>query len=280
MAKPDKDDQYSRPAPEAWKRWAGKPFTFGVPSAPDFMGNHEYERLFGEAVKTMTDLGGTKVEVDYAPFEQAAGLLYGGPWVAERYAAIGPFMETAGDTVDPTVREIVTGGKRFSAVELFQGEYQRQALKDTIDDVFAAIDVLLLPTAPTHYTLAEIAGAPIANNTNLGKYTNFMNLMDLAAIAIPAGMTTKGHAVRRHPWPPPPFGTCCSPTWAGHFPGSRRTRQTKAPPHGETVPLAVVGAHLSGLPLNHQLTDRGATLIKACRDGSLLQAVQPSGDSA
>ena len=264
VGKTDPEDPYSRPVPESWQRWDGGLFTFGVPSELDFLGNEEYRALFEDSVERLTAMGGTMVEVDYTPFAQAAELLYGGPWVAERYAAIGAFMESGGDGIDPVVEQIVAGGKKYSAVELFQGEYRRQELKKKIANVFGVIDVLLLPTAPTHYTLAEIAENPIAANTNLGKYTNFMNMMDLSAIAIPAGMTSQDM----------PFGvTLAAPAFsdmfladmARLFLGDATSDLEYTGQNTETIPLAVVGAHLSGLSLNYQLTERNATLIKKCK---------------
>ena len=273
VAQSDLADPYSRVRPSMWTTWDGSEFTFGVPSDLDCMGNDEYARCFDEAVQTLISLGGRRVEIDYDPFAKAADLLYGGPWVAERYAAVGPFIESTEGGIDPVVKEIILGGKKFSAVEFFECEYRRKDLSKKVAKAFEKINLLLMPTASTHYKRSEIAEAPIQNNTNLGKYTNFVNMMDLSAVAVPAGKTSKGM----------PFGVTmaapafrdmflCSLSHAFQGMDTSNEKLSVSPMMIEDleesseglINLAVVGAHLSGLPLNHELTNRGARLVRAC----------------
>jgi allophanate hydrolase len=215
-------------------------------------------------------LGGTPVAIGLAPFLETARLLYGGPWVAERYLAIRDFFDAQSDKVFPPVREIIAGGRDLSAVDTFAHLYTLRAYKRVCDAVWNDIDVMLTPTAGTIYRVEEMQADPIRLNANLGHYTNFMNLLDLAATAVPAGFQRDGL----------PFGvTLIAPP---HQDGpllhlASRMQQALGgtlgatdhalPPAGHLnllpdgqVRVAVVGAHLSGLPLNHQLTERNARL--------------------
>ena len=270
----DAEDEYSRPlAPHGFDFGRAPGFRFGVPMAKDleFFGNAEAARLFGEAVARVKSLGGTPVEVDLAPFLDTARLLYGGPWVAERYLAIRDFFDAQPDKVFPPVREIIAGGRNVSAADTFAHLYKLRAFKRVCDAVWNDIDVMLTPTAGTIYRVDEMQADPIRLNSNLGYYTNFMNLLDLAATAVPAGFQNDGL----------PFGvTLIAPP---HQDGpllhlASRMQQALGGKLGATdhalppaenlnllpdgqVRVAVVGAHLSGLPLNHQLTDRSACLV-------------------
>lgn len=270
----DADDPYSRPlAPHGFDFGRTAGFRFGVPMAKDleFFGNHEAARLFGESVERMKRLGGKPVEIDLAPFLETARLLYGGAWVAERYQAIREFFDAHADEVFPPVREIIAGGRVQSAADAFAGQYTLKALKRICDRVWREIDVLLTPTAGTIHTVAAMEADPIRLNADLGRYTNFMNLLDLAATAVPAGFQANGL----------PFGvTLIAPP---HQDGpllhlASRLQQALggrlgATPHGlppadslsllpsGQIQVAVVGAHLSDLPLNYQLTERSARLV-------------------
>jgi allophanate hydrolase len=250
----------------------------GVPRELEFFGDREYERLFLESTERLRALGLELVPCDLSPFLAAARLLYGGPWVAERYAAVGEFIEQHLDETHPVVREIVLGGRAVSAADAFRGSYRLAELRRSVDQVFAELDALLLPTAPTHPTVEAALADPIGQNSRLGHYTNFVNLLDLAALAVPAGFTPAGL----------PFGvTLMGPAWSdralaevGH-----RMHRALSPTFGATglslsdrplppritadaVLLAVAGAHLSGQPLNHQLTSRGATFVRTVRSSS------------
>ena len=212
-------------------------------------------------------LGAELIEVDLAPFLAAAELLYAGPWVAERTAAVGEFLAARPDAFWPTTRAVIETGRRFSAVDAFTGQYRLAELARAAAAVWEKVDVLLLPTTPTIYRVDELAAEPILLNSRLGTYTNFVNLLDLCALALPAGFRPDGL----------PLGiTLMAPAWqrpdaGGSRPGlaARRPACRWAPP-GATLPdepdrrpagaheveLAVVGAHLSGGPLNHELFER------------------------
>jgi allophanate hydrolase len=199
--------------------------------------------------------GGEKVEIDFRPFRAAAELLYSGPWVAERLAAIQTFYEEHADEMEPTVKKIIGGAAKYSAVDTFNAMYRLAELCAETSKEWARMDVMLLPTTGTTYTIEEVSAEPISLNTNLGYYTNFVNLLDLAALAIPAGFRPNGL----------PFGvTLIGPA------GTDTALHQLASGHAETTPpgcvlVAVVGAHLSGQPLNWQLTERGARLKRTCK---------------
>jgi allophanate hydrolase len=251
----------------------------GVPSAGslDFDGDADSARLFEAAVAHARAMGCAIVEMDIGPFLETAALLYGGPWVAERYAAVRTLMEQRPQAILPVIRQIIGEATRYSAVDAFEASYRLAALRRTADRAWRDIDALLLPTAPTLYTHAQVEADPIGTNTRLGRYTNFVNLLDLAAIALPAGFRPDGL----------PFGitfvapartdrALCALGERWQRPLSPEAGSAEAtPPHAAPVPtdptgaaevpLAVVGAHLSGQPLNGQLTDRGARLLRTCR---------------
>jgi allophanate hydrolase len=189
----DPDDAYSRPAEPAGAP-LGAGFRFGLPRADqlEFFGNPETPRLFEAAAARLARCGGAPVEIDFAPFLEAARLLYEGPWVAERYAAIRSFIETRPEAILPVTYRIISSARRFSAVDAFEGTYQLRALRRQCDAAWRDMDVLLTPTAGTVYTLAEVAADPIRCNADLGYYTNFMNLLDLAAVAVPTGFQSNG----------------------------------------------------------------------------------------
>ena len=271
----DRRDPYSRPfAPRALPLTG---FRFGVlgDGEREFFGDREVEALYDAAIARLTGLGGTAVEIDYAPFRDCAELLYGGPWVAERLAAIDDFYATRAGDMDPTVAAIVGGAKRFSAVDAFDGAYALEALRQKTDAEWAKVDVLLLPTAPTIYTVEAMRADPIRLNSNLGRYTNFVNLLDCAAIAVPAGFRADGL---------PAGVTLIGPAFSddalavlgdrlhralGTGPGKDREATLPGAPLAPSaegmIPIGVVGAHLSGMPLNVQLTSAGGVLMQATR---------------
>ena len=281
----DEKDPYSR-APDTGdgaSPWAAATsFRFGIPAATtlEFYGDHYNPQLYKAAVEALSALGGIPVEFDLTPFLQAAQLLYRGPWVAERYAAISTFIGEHKDEMDPTVAKIISGAANYSAVDTFEAAYSLEALKHATKPVWGTIDMMLLPTAPKTFTIEEIAEKPIERNSVLGQYTNFVNLLDLAAVALPAGMRPDGL----------PFGvsligqafteTALLPiadklhrNLAKTLGGSNRSLADapalapSQPPQGCLL-MAVVGAHLSGQPLNWQLTQRGGRLVRTCRTGT------------
>jgi allophanate hydrolase len=228
--------------------WAAGRFRFGAPRAEqlEFFGDEEAAALFAEAVRRMEFAGGARVEIDYAPFAATAQLLYGGPWVAERYAAVGDFLERHPQAGHKVVREIILGGRKYSAVDVFRAMSKLESLRAETLRTWADIDVLLLPTTGTIYRIAEVEADPVRLNTNLGYYTNFVNLLDLAAVAIPAGFRHNGL----------PFGVSLI------GPAGSDWGLLELAGRLEEARVVVVGAHLSGMPLNGQLRERGARLLE------------------
>ncbi len=277
-AKYDAADPGSRPAVNAPRRgWAtASTFRFGVPRASqlEFFGNTDYPALFAQAIAALESLGGTAVEVDVEPLLDTAKLLYEGPWVAERYLATESLLQARPDSMLPVTRQIIEGGAKPLALDAFRAQYKLAALNRRARPLWESVDVLALPTAGTHYRIDEVNADPIRLNSNLGRYTNFVNLMDLAAVAVPAGFTPAKL----------PFGvSLIAPAWSDHdlltLAGKlqRSSVSTQGattlplpppetePPTPATVDVMVCGAHLSGLPLNTQLLERGAWRIAVTR---------------
>jgi allophanate hydrolase len=281
----DPADSYSRVPPpgQGAAPWsvagAASAFRFGVPTEASlkFFGDEAAHEKFEAAVHALTKLGGEPSHFDYEPFRKAASLLYSGPWVAERLAALKDFLKQHPDAMEPTVGSIIANAGRYSAVEAFDAAYALEALRRETASVWEQVDFLLLPTAPTQYSIAQVQQSPIELNSNLGYYTNFVNLMDLAAVAVPAGFKTNGL----------PFGVSLigkaftddgllqvadrlHRSLAVTLSGSERTLAATPPiapapaPHG-CILMAVVGAHLTGQPLNWQMTQRKARLLRATR---------------
>jgi allophanate hydrolase len=227
-----------------------------VPADLEFYGDTQYEKLFRQALER---LGGTQTAVDFTPFLAAQQLLYDGPWLAERTAQLQEFMQQRGDDMHPVVREVIMGGSRYSAVDAFKAQYRLAELRRETEPVWRAADVLVVPGAPTIYTRAEMAAAPVELNARLGLYTNFVNLLDLAAITIPAGFRPDGL----------PFGiTLIGPAFSDRALaalGARFLGEPEITTAGNSVRVAVVGAHLSGMALNKQLTERGSRLVRKAR---------------
>ena len=190
----DDADPYSRSMPREPTAIPFRDFRFGVLAGAEreFYGDDEIAALYDAAAARLARLGGRAVEIDYVPFRECARLLYGGPWVAERLAAIEDFAAAHAGEMDPTVRKIVEGARGVTAVDAFRGAYELEALRRRTEHEWARMDVLLLPTAPTIYTVEAMQADPVALNSNLGRYTNFVNLLDCCAIAVPAGFRKDG----------------------------------------------------------------------------------------
>jgi allophanate hydrolase len=261
----DASDPFSRsPATgEDAAPWiASESFHFGCPGPEhlEFFGDHEAQRLYEQALAKMEQLGGIRVEIDFAPFRAAADLLYSGPWVAERLTVIENLLREQPDSVHPVVRKIIEGGAKYSASDAFRSVYRLAELKRITEAQWEEIDVMILPTTGTALTHAQVEADPIGANTKLGYYTNFVNLLDLAAIAVPAGLRPSGM----------PFGVSfIAPAFSDAALLRLASRYETGKPALATAPgsvaVAVVGAHLRGQPLNHELTARGATLREATR---------------
>jgi allophanate hydrolase len=255
----------------------GKAFRFGVLAAADaeFFGDEDYAALYVQAVGRLKASGGTAVQIDYAPFRDAAGLLYGGPWVAERTAAVGAFIAGADDTagVWPVTRDIVMAGRDYSAVDVFEGQYELAELKACAIAQMAGLDFLVLPTAPTIYRVADLEREPVLYNSHLGHYTNFVNFFGLSALALPAGFRPDGMpfgitlvGAAHHERALLAFGA----RWQREVPLPLGKTTSRLPPAAadpivaeDRVSIAVVGAHMSGLSLNGQLTELGGRLEQA-----------------
>jgi allophanate hydrolase len=278
VCKYDEADSYARPAaPSFTLEAAPKPLRVGIPDGPiPFFGDTAYEALYRAAIDRMTDLGAEIVPIDYAPFEQAAAMLYAGPWVAERLAAVEGLADKDPEAIHPVVQGLLLGARDKTAVETFSAFYALAALARRAAREWAKMDLMLLPTAGTTFTIAEMLAEPVKRNTDLGAYTNFVNLLDLAAIAVPAGFRPDGI----------PFGvTLIGPALSdGRLAtvgdalhrslgevsiGATQAALSTTPPvsHVEktTVEVAVVGAHLSGQPLNAQLVECNARLVETTR---------------
>jgi allophanate hydrolase len=193
MAGYEPGDPWSRrlpvpaPVPEPVRR-----LRVGVPRDLEFYGDAAAEKGFAAVLGRLTDLGHQLVDTDLGPFLAAGRLLYGGPWVAERLAAVGDFTDRHPEQVHPVTRQVLSGGRDLTAVDAFRGLHRLQALRAQTRPAWDAMDVLAVPTVPTTFTIAEMTEDPIALNTVLGHYTTFANLLDLAAVAVPAGMTGTG----------------------------------------------------------------------------------------
>lgn len=277
-AEKDDEDAFSRANPFSnsarfFGETSHKP-VLGVPQ-PDqlqFFGDESAARLFEDAVSTWKSLGADLVEVDFEPLFQAACLLYEGPWVAERFAAIESILLEQPDAVHEVVRGIIESGKEKSAVDAFKAEYQLQKHRAAANRMFESIDFLLSPTAPRSYLVEELLADPVALNSNMGFYTNYMNLLDLCGVALPAGFMANGI----------PFGvTLAAPRFREvallnqTLRWEKKTASTMgalgqvyptgseqaAVSDGRRVAVAVCGAHLKGMPLNWQLVERGASLV-------------------
>ncbi|MBR1143528.1 allophanate hydrolase [Bradyrhizobium sp. AUGA SZCCT0431] len=275
MGGPDDADPFSRNRPlGAVTAFPGQ-LRLGVPRSGQlvFFGDRESEQAYGEALKRLISLGATLVEFDLEPFYETARLLYEGPWVAERYLVIRDLLASSPDSIHPVTREITVAGARPTAADTFAALYRLQALRRVAERTFGNIDALVLPTAPTAYSTAQVLANPIELNSRLGTYTNFVNLLDLCGLALPSAMRSDGI----------PFGiTLLAP--AGHdaqlasigrafhadtglkMGAKGLTQPPLAAPSsqlsGDEIAIAAVGAHLSGMALNGELTDLGGRLLE------------------
>lgn len=287
----DAEDSYSRHAEGVLSARRAPPFAVEALPAPlrigvpekglSFFGDGDYERLYGETVERARALGAAIVPIDFAPFAEAAAMLYAGPWVAERLVAVEGLLRSNPAAIHEVVRGIMLGGVEKSALDAFRAFYKLADLTRAAEPVWEAVDALLLPTAGTTFKIRDMLADPVRLNSRLGAYTNFVNLMDLAAIAVPAGFRADGI----------PFGvSLIGPALsdgrlaaigealhrslsgvklgATPTPLSSTPRVATEPMTSKTVKVAVVGAHLTGQPLNGQLVERKATLIETTRTGA------------
>jgi allophanate hydrolase len=248
-------------------------FRFGVPPQSQWHTDAAYTDGMHAAIAQLEALGGQGVEIDCSPLLAAARLLYEGPWVAERYHAIRHLLETNPEAVHPVTREITLGGATPLAVDAFDARYQLAEYRRQADALIAQVDVMLSPTTVTHPSKAEVAADPFGVNSRLGTWTNLMNLLDYSALAVPIGFSPAGLPVGVTLFGPT-FddlkllslgraleGLSMLPLGASGL--ARPTLRALPPMADGTLELVVCGAHLEGLPLNHQLTERGGVLVEA-----------------
>jgi allophanate hydrolase len=256
---PDAADAYSSfvPGPAAWPA----KLRLGVPRRPQVEASIGYDAAWAAALAHAQSLGHELVELDFGPLHEVAALLYEGPWVAERHAACRALFASQPEALDTTVHAVIARAIGMSATDAFEGQYRLRELQQSLRGLWRDVDALLVPTAPHHPTFAEVDADPLGANARLGAYTNFVNLLGWCALAVPAAPTASGL----------PFGvTFIAPGacdvalqqlgrhWMGAAPTAAPVPAVQA-----TLQLAVVGAHLSGLPLNGQLRERGAVLLEA-----------------
>ncbi|MCC6826895.1 MAG: allophanate hydrolase [Novosphingobium sp.] len=237
-----------------------------LPRNRPWFGDGEAEMLYDRALARLAAMGHVIEEIDIAPLLEAARLLYDGPWVAERTAAIADFLAATPDAIDPTVRAIVEGGLGKSAVEAFLGQYRLAEYARAAQAIWRRVDVLAVPTSPTIYRVREMLANPVALNSHFGTYTNFVNLLDMAAIAVPAGFRRNGTGFGISFFAP--AGTdrallAMADRWIAEAPWPRPPLDLDKESRMERIRLAVVGAHLEGMPLHWQLTSRDAVFVEA-----------------
>jgi allophanate hydrolase len=266
----DADDPYSHFAPGPGALPTARPgaLRLGVPSTLPAL-RDGYADAWQAACEHARAAGHTLVPIDYEPLAEVAALLYEGPWVAERHLVAGPLLAREPAALDPVVARVIGRASGYSADDAFAGQYRLRALAARAEAVWSSCDLLLVPSTPRHPTFAELAADPVGVNSELGTFTNFVNLLGWCALALPAGRTAGGL----------PFGVTAiarggldaalahfGQLWAGESPAPAGAPWPRSAP---SLPLAVVGAHLSGLPLNGQLTERGATLRERTRTAPL-----------
>lgn len=243
----------------------------GIPLVPEFLGNLEYKNAFIQAISSARSIGAIIRQIDFSALNRVASLLYSGPWVAERYVTIEHLLNTRPETLDPSVSKVVSLAEQFSAADAFKALYELKEHALRAQEIWSECDVLLVPTAPTHPTMKEVAADPILRNSELGLYTNFVNLLEMSAIAVPAGLTDSGM----------PFGvTFIAPggydqallslgeRWQSIHKLAPGAPQANAPFNAHYLRIAVVGAHLQGMPLHQQLVDRQCRLIERTKTSS------------
>jgi allophanate hydrolase len=276
-ARLDPRDEYSRSNPlwnDASAFGTPRPFRFGVPRTEDleYFGCSEGPQLFNDALERMKALGGEAVTLDLSPFLEAASLLYDGPWVAERYSVAGELMHSNPAAVLPVIRAVLAKAPAVTGVDTFQAQYRLQQLKAICDKALEGLDCVITPSIGRPVTNAELEAEPVLRNSDLGYYTNFVNLLDYAAVAVPSAFMENGL-----PWGVTLFGRTFTDQYLLSLADALQ-RHTGLPliggvstesgtPAGvarnDMARVVVCGAHLDGLVLNWQLKQRGATLVQS-----------------
>ncbi|WP_291354537.1 allophanate hydrolase [Acinetobacter sp. UBA3106] len=269
----DASDDYSRVHPQNVPSQFSKG-KIAIPNTLEFYGDAETEKAFDQAVERVKGLGYTVEAIDFSIFNQLAAALYNKAWVAERTSAVEKMV--AREVTHPVINQIISQADNFNAVEMMQAEYERAQLSRKINLALADFDAMMVPTAPTIYKIADVEADPLLKNSHMGAYTNFVNFADLSALALPNSIRADGL---------PTGVTFIAPAWMDEAlakfgqkwqqasqlklgTSELSYEKTTEISSGHSVKLAVVGAHLTGMPLNFQLTTRGGTLIKQTRTAS------------
>lgn len=267
-------DPYARENPQRSPAGPGNPWRLAVPDGLEFFGDTHAQDAFARTLAELRAVGAQITSLDFSPFQELAELLYGGPWVAERTATLGAFLKTHPEALETPLRTIFAKAANFTAQDAFDAEHRRASLSRSIHEALKGYDALIVPTAPRLPTQAELMREPLLLNNQLGVYTNFANLADLCALAVPGALRADGL---------PAGVTFIAPAWhdqvlavlgqkleqaltlplgaTGRLPGP----QKRAVSLSHHVRLAVVGAHMQGMPLNGTLTARGATFVARTR---------------
>jgi len=273
----DERDVYSRymPGPDSF---AHSRLRIGVPAGTGLAPGSDYSEPYARALDHAAALGHITVSIDFAPLHRTADLLYSGPWVAERHAVVQALLDKSPEAIDPVVRAVIGTATRFSATDAFRAQYELEALRRETAAIWDRVDLLLVPSAPLHPRFGDIARDPIGINSALGTYTNFVNLLGWSAIALPAGSTAHGLpfgvtaiAPSNHDAALVAFGRAwqesldllLGATLATLMRDDAHAVALRRPASRPALPIAVVGAHLSGMPLNGQLTGLDARLSAA-----------------
>ncbi|WP_241606894.1 allophanate hydrolase [Rosenbergiella australiborealis] len=267
----DEQEAYSRqPLQKAPAQFRTQPI-FAIPDTLNFFGDSHAECAWQKAVEALQSSGAQLEPIDFSPFQQLAEQLYAGPWVAERTAAIGEMIDQP-EKMDPVVYQVIRQGLQYSAVDAYRAEYLRAELSRQIQQALLPFDALIVPTSPTIHRLAAMPDDPIGLNSQLGFYTNFTNLADLSALALPAPFRDDGLpagitllAGAWHDRALAEFGCRWQKQLALPLGATSQPYPHSAaglPPSPDHVRVAVVGAHLTGMPLNYQLTTRNAVFIE------------------
>lgn len=280
-AKFDADDPYARPIPAPAFGALPPAFRVGVPDGAtrEFFGDDVQADAFEAVLGDIAALGGSIVDMDFRPFFEVADMLYQGAWVAERHAVVEDLLGEQPDAFYPVTRQIIEQATRYSATDAFRGFYRLQELKRLANTRVDGVDLLCVPSVPTFYSVADVDADPMGPNSRLGTYTNFVNLMDMCGIAVPTAPRADGRpgsvtllacagrdaqiagiagALQRRCG-----GALGATGWALPDPVP-----TKPQPGPDEVAVAAVGAHMSGLPLNRELTERGARFLYAAKTAS------------
>jgi len=274
----DPSDAYAKPISALLISAPPTSFRIGVPDKAtiEFFGDDVQSASFADTLESIKAMGGEIVELDFTPLYNVAKMLYEGAWVAERYAAIEDFLSARPESVHPVTRQIIETTNKYSPADVFRGFYRLQDLKRAAEPLLSSVDVLCVPTIPTFYSVADLEADPIGPNARLGTYTNFVNLLDMCGLAVPtkprsdgrpgnvtllagAGQDAQLAAIGEviHQVSDVTLG-------ATDWRLSDKTERAPHPGHGE-IALAAVGAHMSGLPLNSELTCLGARFLYASK---------------